>query len=114
MATYDTELDSAHRWRSDVVRTCPECSVNLAFMGRNFRPPRKLDNRKWSLTKELWEFGFRFIGSGAHNGEPIPQTKTGLDDFLKRNQKHPQRVDVQLKWNKYKLEKHLLTPYNKS
>ncbi len=100
--------DSAHRTESEVKHRCPKCNALMAFMGRQFRPPKKQDKEEWLVIRALWEAGFRFTGNGQ--SQPVlPQKKSEINDFLQENQNHNLRTCSPQKWigeiNKVKLDR---------
>ncbi len=46
---------------SELKHVCPNCGKTLAFMGRNFRSPKRAAVSKWLASKLLWEAGFRYV-----------------------------------------------------
>lgn len=45
---------------SETPRKCPECAKPMTDMGAFFEPPRKLNQKRWSVMKVLADNGFRF------------------------------------------------------
>lgn len=76
----------------DAEKVCPECSGTLYEMGRNFRAPKKSDAQQWKKVKRLYEAGFRFIGSGAHDVPRLPEKLSDVESFLEENPRHPLKV----------------------
>jgi len=76
----------------DHKHICPQCSTELYWMGRNFRPPKHADKKQWLKVKVLYAEGFRFVGSGSPNSVPLPEKYIDLERFLKDNPTHRLRV----------------------
>lgn len=72
---------------------CPECRANLHWMGRAFKVPRKSDDEQWAKVRALWAAGFRFYnGERSREGEPFPERLREVEDFIRRNPRHPLRI----------------------
>jgi len=77
----------------DTAHACPECGSPLALMGRTFRVPKKRDGEQWEKLRRLWEAGFRFWSYRSFpEAEPYPDSLREVDEWIKRNAKHPMRV----------------------
>lgn len=74
---------------------CPECNSQLHDMGRNFRPPRKSDKNKWKVIEKLYSAGFRFLGSGMHDGDKLPENLCDVDRSIEEHPNHPLRINKQ-------------------
>lgn len=62
-------------------------------MGRAFKVPRKSDTEEWAKVEALWNAGFRFINhSGWLEAEAYPERLRDVEDFVRRNPRHPFRV----------------------
>ena len=72
--------------------TCPDCSGKIYEMGRNFKAPKKTDKKQWKKVKLLYSAGFRFFGSGMHDGPQLPEKLCDVEKFINDNQDHPLRV----------------------
>ena len=72
---------------------CGECGKLLHWMGRAFKAPKKSDVEQWKKVEALWRAGFRFF-SHTHGGEvePYPERFKEVEEFVRKNQKHPFRV----------------------
>lgn len=70
---------------------CPECEGPLHWMGRAFKPPRKLDEEQWAKVQALYEAGFRFHRYGG-NYPPLPERLREVEEFVRRYPNHPLRV----------------------
>ena len=75
---------------------CPECGGDLHWMGRAFKVPRKADTEQWVKVRALWVAGFRFFNSHGSKGtyDPFPERLREVEDFVRRNPRHPFRVKV--------------------
>ena len=75
---------------------CPECGGDLHWMGRAFKVPRKADTEQWAKVRALWVAGFRFFNSHGSKGtyDPFPERLREVEDFVRRNPRHPFRVKV--------------------
>ncbi|WMS88802.1 hypothetical protein [Pleionea litopenaei] len=71
---------------------CNECRLPLYMMGRNFTAPRKGNSKQWKKVQWLYAYGFRFLGSGLHDGAELPKKLSDLKSFLSENPNHPLRV----------------------
>lgn len=71
---------------------CPECGQRLNPMGKTFRAPKNSDEERWEVVAELYQHGFRFVGSGFQAAPPLPEKKSELKRFLAENPDHPLRV----------------------
>lgn len=71
---------------------CPDCSGKIYEMGRNFKAPKKTDKKQWKKVKLLYSAGFRFFGSGMHDGPKLPEKLSDIERFIEENEKHPLRV----------------------
>jgi hypothetical protein len=72
---------------------CPGCGEGLHWMGRTFTTPSKSDVEQWTKVERLWNAGFRFQSyRSSPDAEPLPDRLSEVDDFLRRNPKHPFRV----------------------
>ncbi len=76
----------------DESHKCPECSGIVFEMGRNFSAPKKTDDKQWKKVFRLYSAGFRFIGSGFHDSEKLPDNLSDVDSFLERNKEHYLRI----------------------
>ena len=45
---------------SDLKYPCPECGKSMILVSHSFRPPKKLDIKKWEVVKFLIENGFYY------------------------------------------------------
>jgi len=100
-ATLDSSTGSAHQAEPELTHTCPNCGRKMAFLGRNFSAPAKSDKPGWHAAMRLWEAGFRFVGSGYHNDPPLPRNKADVEEFIKTNRNHSQKVCGEQSWNNY-------------
>ncbi len=76
----------------DTKHICPQCAGVAYEMGRNFRAPRKNDKKQWEKVKRLYAAGYRFFGSGTHDGKKLPEKLSDVEQFIKDNKNHPLRV----------------------
>ncbi|WP_159065058.1 hypothetical protein [Thaumasiovibrio subtropicus] len=83
---------------SELEYVCPNCGKTLAFMGRNFRSPKRTAESKWLASKLLWEAGFRYVGSGGHESETLPETPASARAFIKFTKHHAQKVGAVKNW----------------
>ncbi|AVW99028.1 hypothetical protein CRN32_07430 [Vibrio vulnificus] len=84
---------------SELKHVCPNCGKTLAFMGRNFRSPKRAAVSKWLASKLLWEAGFRYVGSGSHESEALPETPSSAKEFIRLTKHHVQKVSTVQKWD---------------
>lgn len=82
-------------WNESLSHKCPECSEELHDMGRNFRPPKKLDKNSWEVVRRLYQAGFRFFGSGSHSDPDLPTMLSEVEQFVNENPNHYLRVKGQ-------------------
>jgi hypothetical protein len=62
-------------------------------MGRTFKAPKRSDVEQWQKVQALWSAGFRFWSYRSHpDAEPLPERLRDVDDFIRRNPKHPTRI----------------------
>jgi len=64
---------------------CPQCGGSLAYMGPNFRPPKKNNKKQWLKVKRLHDAGMRFgpvCCSRRQPGRHIPKHLWQVDKFL--------------------------------
>jgi hypothetical protein len=62
-------------------------------MGRAFKVPRKSDEEQWAKVAALWNAGFRFISHSRWvEAESFPERLRDVEDFVRRNPRHPFRV----------------------
>jgi hypothetical protein len=62
-------------------------------MGRSFKTPKRSDAEQWQKVQALWSAGFRFQSYRSHrDAEPLPERLQEVDDFIRRNPKHPMRI----------------------
>jgi hypothetical protein len=79
--------------RPNTDAVCPECGSSLSEMGRSFKAPRKSDVEQWAKAKALWSAGFRFWSYRSDpDAEPLPERLREVEDFIRRNPKHPMRL----------------------
>lgn len=72
---------------------CPQCGSCLREMGRTFKAPKRSDVEQWQKVQALWSAGFRFWSYRSHpDAEPLPERLRDVDDFIRRNPKHPTRI----------------------
>src|SRR4051794_7259836 len=72
---------------------CPDCGSALHEMGRSFKAPKKSDTEQWGKVRALWSAGFRFWSySGYPEAEPLPERLREVEDFIRRNPRHPMRI----------------------
>ena len=71
---------------------CPDCGEIVYRMGRSFTAPKKADTKQWKKVQLLYAEGFRFIGSGYHEGPKLPEKLSDIEMFLKDNTHHPLKV----------------------
>ena len=90
---------SAWLSESEFDHQCPKCGKTLAFMEKNFRSPKKKSVKKWQASKLLWEAGFRYVGSGNHQSEPLPESPKLVRDFIVSHSTHAQKVCLARKWD---------------
>ena len=60
-------------------------------MGRSFRAPAADDRDQWDKIQTLYALGFRFVGTGWHNGPPLPEHLRDVAAFVRDNPDHPLR-----------------------
>jgi len=60
-------------------------------MGRAFKVPKKADDEQWAKVRALWLAGFRFVNHTRWQ-EAFPQRLREVDEFVRRNPRHPFRV----------------------
>jgi hypothetical protein len=87
-------FDCRKSWkvRADTGK-CPQCGAPLHEMGRSFKAPKQSDAEQWQKVQALWSAGFRFWSYRSHpDAEPLPERLRDVDDFIRRNQKHPMRI----------------------
>lgn len=77
---------------SDRSHNCPECNNEMYEMGRSFKVPKSNDTKQWKKVQLLYAEGFRFVGSGYHEGESLPKSLSEVEAFLSRNPVHPLKV----------------------
>ncbi|HCM1556370.1 hypothetical protein [Vibrio sp. JZG120] len=53
---------------------------------------------KWLASKLLWEAGFRYVGSGSHESEALPETPSTAKEFIRLTKHHVQKVSTVQKW----------------
>jgi len=75
--------------------SCSECDSPMYEMGRNFSAPKKEDHKQWRKVQLLYAHGFRFVGSGNHNGPNIPKTLADVELFLPQG-KTPHKLRLNL------------------
>jgi len=57
--------------------SCPECGENSVNLGRNFKPPKRNDEKQWKKVKYLVDHGFYFQKIRIDiNDDPIPYPST--------------------------------------
>ena len=100
-ATEKSDTGTAWQAESEITHKCPTCNRKMAFLGRNFRAPKKSDKNKWQAAQLLWEAGFRFCGSGYHQDPALPENKPQVAEFIKNNLNHTQKVAKSSSWVKY-------------
>ena len=64
---------------------CPKCGGPVAYMGPNFRPPKKRNKKQWLKVKQLHDAGVRFgpvCCSRREHGRHIPKYLWQVDHFL--------------------------------
>lgn len=64
---------------------CPQCGKPTAYMGPNFRPPKKRNKKQWEKVKKLHDAGVRFgpvCCSRRQEGRNIPKYLWQVDHFL--------------------------------
>jgi len=76
----------------DIKHHCPECNNEMYAMGRSFKAPKTSDLKQWKKVQLLYAEGFRFVGSGYHEGENLPKSLSEVDAFLRRNLDHPLKI----------------------
>lgn len=88
-------FDCRKSWKrpGETEHTCPECGEPLAMMGRSFRVPARREQGQWEKVRRLWDAGFRFWSYRSHpEAERYPDDVREVDEFIRRNQRHPMRV----------------------
>lgn len=100
-ATLDSDLKTAWLADSELAHKCPKCDHKMAFMGRNFRTPKKSERSKWLAAKLLWEAGFRYCGNGYHEDPALPEDRVYASQFLKQHKKHTQKIAEKQVWESY-------------
>ena len=71
---------------------CPQCGKQLYEMGRSFSAPKMNDQEQWAKVECLWKAGFRFSGSGSHDGPAFPDRLKDVGEFISKNPNHPLKV----------------------
>lgn len=71
---------------------CPECGAVAHWMGRTFRAPRRDDLEQWAKVIALYAHGFRFVGSGSHDGPALPKRLREVEEFVRANPSHRCRI----------------------
>jgi len=62
-------------------------------MGRSFKAPKRSDDEQWQKVQALWSAGFRFWSYRSRpDAEALPERLRDVDDFIRRNPKHPMRI----------------------
>ena len=74
------------------INVCPECGGIVHRMGRNFTAPKKSDLKQWKKVQILYAEGYRFFGSGMHDGPKLPEKLSDVEMFLRDNPDHPLKV----------------------
>ncbi|MEG3182045.1 hypothetical protein [Sphingomonas sp. LT1P40] len=88
-------FDCQKSWKlpDEAIGKCPECGDTLHSMGRAFKVPKRSDNEQWAKVRALWFAGFRFVNHTRwQEAEPFPERLREVDEFIRRNPKHPFRV----------------------
>ena len=87
------ECRKSWKVRADTGAACPQCGSCLHQMGRSFKAPKRSDAEQWQKVQALWLAGFRFWSYRSYpDAEPLPERLRDVDDFIRRNPKHPMRV----------------------
>ena len=77
-----------HHGRRDEAQICPECRGPMAYMGHDFKAPRRNDLEQWEKVKRLVEAGIVFepctCCGETHYGEAPPKALREVDAFLVR------------------------------
>lgn len=87
------ECRKSWKVRADTGAACPQCGSFLREMGGSFKAPKRSDAEQWQKVQALWSAGFRFWSYRSHpDAEPLPERLRDVDDFIRRNPKHPMRI----------------------
>ena len=100
-ATEDSFSGTAWQAESELIHKCPNCTHKMAFMGRNFRVPKRSNKNKWMAAKLLWEAGFRYCGSGNQPSVTLPEVTSEIPEFIKNNMNHNQKIAKSNSWEQY-------------
>jgi len=77
---------------NDENNICPDCGEIVYRMGRNFSAPKKSNLKQWKKVLLLYSEGFRFVGSGMHDGPKLPEKLSDVEMFLSDNPHHPLKI----------------------
>lgn len=64
------------------VLVCPHCRRPMLAMGRDFRAPRRSDNRQWEKVRQLAAAGVLYHSCGCTGPGPRPKRLTDVPAFL--------------------------------
>ena len=67
----------------DQPARCPQCGLLMADLGRDFKPPRKTDEKAWALLGKLWDVGVTFHSCGCGGPGYRPRDPWAYREFLR-------------------------------
>lgn len=65
-------------------KKCPNCRLEMATMGLDFRAPKQRDKKAWKIIEELYNNNIIFHSCGCNGPGYRPRKKWSLLDFLKK------------------------------
>ena len=66
----------------DRIVKCPQCSQQMANIGRDFKPPKQSNQKQWSKVKILYENGYTFHSCGCCGPGFRPDELSEVQDFI--------------------------------
>src|ERR671931_2492524 len=65
-----------------VTFLCPQCGVEMADMGRDFKAPKQINVKQWKKVEILYQHGFTYHSCGCCGPGLRPKELHEVEDFL--------------------------------
>ncbi len=92
-ACFDCRKNFKKPFVPDRSYKCPQCSKQLAHMGKSFKAPRKTELKQWEKVRRLWSAGYRFHTVQRPQQVPaFPEKLRDVESWIALNPRHPFRL----------------------
>ena len=93
--TSEYDWNNPHLDYKNHVFKCPDCKIEMADMGMDFRAPKKSNVKAWKRLETAYKIGHAFQTCGCNGPGFIPTDQTEYRDYLRnRLQQYQSRLDA--------------------